>query len=111
MALKIYYVDDEPELCELFEDLFSEQDVVIKSFPDPLMALEEINQNPPDVLFMDYRMPGLSGVELAQKTSLEIRKYLISGENNLRTEYPFERILAKPLDTLLIREIIKSFQK
>ncbi len=111
MALKIFYVDDEPELCELFEDLFSENDVHIKSFPDPLQALEEINQNPPDLLFMDYRMPGLSGVELAHKTSVEIKKYLISGENNLRPDYPFEGILSKPLDTLLIREIIKSFQK
>ncbi len=111
MALKIYYVDDEPELCELFEDLFSDNDVLIKSFPDPLKALEEINQNPPDVLFMDYRMPGLSGVDLAKKTSGEIKKFLISGENNLRPDYPFERILSKPLDTSLIREIIKSFQK
>lgn len=111
MALKIYYVDDEPELCELFEDLFSDEDVFIKSFPDPLKALEEINQNQPDILFMDYRMPGLSGVELAQKTNVEIKKFLISGENNLRTDYPFERILSKPLDTLLIRELIKSFKK
>ena len=111
MPLKIYYVDDEPELCELFEDLFSDTGITITSFTDSQIALEKITLEPPDLLFMDFRMPGLNGVELAKKSSPEIKKFLISGENNLKSDYPFEKILSKPLDTVLIREIIKTYLK
>jgi DNA-binding NtrC family response regulator len=108
VALKIYYVDDETDLCEMFEDLFLEKDILIKTFSHPLKALEEINLNPPDLLFTDYRMPGLNGEELAKKTSHSIKKYLVSGENTIITDYPFEQILTKPLNIELIQEIIRT---
>ncbi len=106
MPLKVYYVDDEPELCELFEDLFSSTDVIVKTFTDPFKALEVIQQSPPDLLFTDYRMPGMNGVDLAIKLDPSFKKYLISGENNVVTDFQFEAILSKPLNTKLIREII-----
>jgi DNA-binding NtrC family response regulator len=92
----------------MFEDLFSEQEIMIKTFSNSLIALEEINLNPPDLLFTDYRMPGLNGEELAKKTSHSIKKYLVSGENNLSTNYPFEQILTKPLNIELIQKIIHT---
>lgn len=104
--LSVYYVDDEPELCELFEDLFSSSEVKVVTFTNPLLALEEILLSPPDLLFMDYRMPGMNGVELAKKTDPQLKKILISGENNVVTDFNFEFILAKPLNIKLVREII-----
>lgn len=40
MALKVYYIDDEPDLLELFADLFSSKEIEIKTFADPLKAVE-----------------------------------------------------------------------
>ncbi len=108
MPLKVYYVDDEIELCELFCDLFSTSDIAIITFSDPLIAIQVIQENPPDLLFMDFRMPGLNGPEMAKKLDPKLKKYLISGENNLVTDYPFEAILGKPLNIKLIKEILES---
>ena len=104
--LRVYYVDDEPELCELFEDLFSSDEVRVVTFTSPILALEAILSSQPDLLFTDYRMPGMNGVELAKKTDPQLKKILISGENNLVTDFNFEFILTKPLDTKIIQEII-----
>ncbi len=108
MELKVYYVDDEVELCELFEDLFSTSEVKVITFTNPFLALETILISPPDLLFMDYRMPGMNGVELAKKTDPMLKKILISGENNIVTDFKFEYILNKPMNTKLIREIIEK---
>ena len=104
--IKVYYVDDEPELCELFVDFFASSEVIVSTFNDPLEALEEILSNPPDLLFMDYRMPRMNGLELTQKSPAHLKKYLISGEINISVEFIFEAILKKPLDVPLIRKII-----
>ncbi len=108
MPLKVYYVDDEIELCELFSDLFSSSEIIITTFTDPAMALKVTIENPPDLLFMDFRMPGLNGLEMAKNLDPALKKYLVSGENNLVTDYPFEAILGKPLNIKLIKEILDS---
>jgi DNA-binding NtrC family response regulator len=106
LEIKVYYVDDEPGICELFEELFSTDEVTVVTFTDPFLALEAILQSPPDILFTDYRMPGMSGVELAKKTDPMLKKILISGENNVVTDFKFDAVLTKPMNTNLIREII-----
>ncbi len=108
MPLKVYYVDDEPELCELFNDLFSSSEIIVTTFTDPIVALKIIQENPPDLLFMDFRMPGLNGLEMAKKLSPQLKKYLISGENNLAMDYPFQAILKKPFNIKEIRELIQT---
>ncbi len=104
--IKVYFVDDETELCELFDDLFANSEVLICTFSNPTDALEKILTSPPDLLFMDYRMPEMNGFELAQKCPTHLKKYLISGENNLTNDILFEAILCKPLNIQLIRKII-----
>ena len=106
MGIKVFYVDDEAGICELFEELFSNDEVTVVTFTDPFLALEAILQSPPDILFTDYRMPGLNGVELAKRTDPMLKKILISGENNVVTDFKFDAVLTKPMNTTLIREII-----
>jgi CheY-like chemotaxis protein len=109
--IKVYYVDDEPELCELFVDIFASSKVLVSTFTNPSEALEKILSNPPDLIFMDYRMPGMNGMELAQKSPVDIKKYLISGENNISVNNMFEAILKKPLNVQLIHKIIMDANK
>lgn len=108
MMLRIVYVDDEKELCEVFQEIFSTPEVSIETYSSPSKALEKILENPPDLIFMDYRMPEMNGLELARKCPGNIKKYLLTGENNLTLDFPFEAILSKPSNSKQIREIISN---
>lgn len=108
MGIKVYYIDDEPDLCEIFEDLFATKDIVIETFTDPLKLLETTLLSPPDIIFMDYRMPVMNGVELAKKMPIDLKKYLISGESSLSPDYPFHGILYKPFDIVFIKDLLSK---
>lgn len=98
MSLRIVYIDDEEELCIIFRQIFTRKGFEVEVFSNPLKGMEYIISNPPDVIFFDYRLPGKTGDELALELSNSIPKYLITGELNIQTKYPFERIFPKPFN-------------
>ncbi|MCX7779784.1 MAG: LytTR family DNA-binding domain-containing protein [Negativicutes bacterium] len=69
MRYKAIIVDDEPPICDEIEYLLKrEADVaVIGKFTNSPEALAYISQSACDLVFLDIKMPGLSGLELAQK--------------------------------------------
>lgn len=111
MALKVTYIDDETELCEIFKDAFSSTGVVIDVYSDPQKALDGVKANPPDLLFIDYRLPNTTGIQLAEKMNIKVPMHLITGELDLEMPKGFSSILAKPLDFEKIQNIIDSFHK
>jgi DNA-binding LytR/AlgR family response regulator len=64
--------EDEPvlrgELREALSTLWQELDVVAEA-SDGIEALQAIETNMPDVLFLDIAMPGMSGIELAGRVN------------------------------------------
>jgi DNA-binding LytR/AlgR family response regulator len=68
MDLKCYILDDEFHAVELLRDYVEKTDgLELQGFAtDPLTALKKLSGQPrPDVLFLDIRLPGLSGIEFA----------------------------------------------
>lgn len=96
MPLKVVYLDDEPVLCEIFSDLFSSPQIEVKTFTDPSLAIKFINENVPDVIFLDYRLPGTTGDEVAQLLPPAIPKFLITGDTKVDTKYNFAQLFHKP---------------
>ena len=109
--LKILFIDDEPLICECFVDQFSDENVKIKTFADPEEALKNIQLDRPDLIFLDYRMPGTRGDKLALRMPSEIPKFLITGELEVHSEYHFLDILPKPFNNNRVIEIIESYKK
>jgi two-component system LytT family response regulator len=64
--LQAYLVDDEPLAIERLRRLLSgfESIAIAGSSTDPTQAVEELNREPVDVLFLDIQMPELNGFEL-----------------------------------------------
>jgi DNA-binding LytR/AlgR family response regulator len=63
--------DEEPQrrkLCELLTELWPELDIVAQC-DDGLAALESLTELNPEIAFLDIRMPGLTGLEIAQAAS------------------------------------------
>ena len=56
MKLNIFYVDDEQDLCDIFEELNQSDRLNIKTYVDPVAAVADALKDPPDLVFMDYRL-------------------------------------------------------
>ncbi len=83
MSLKpvIVYVDDEPHNLTVFEASLP-SDWEIKTFSNPLHALEALEKLAPWVLISDQRMPGITGVkflELAKKIHPHAVRIIVTG--------------------------------
>lgn len=111
MQLNIMYLDDEHDLLETFFDTFTENDISIELFSEPEKALERLKQFTPDLLFLDLRLPGTSGDELAGLISKSIPKVLISGDLQIQPKNEFHQILRKPYEAYEVQNIIDHFKR
>lgn len=89
--LNVALIDDEKDLGHLFVDTYSSENIKITYFSDPRSALKSSEIF--DLYFIDYRMPHMNGDELAQQLPPS-PKYMITGEINPKTTYPFIKIIA-----------------
>jgi len=101
MSLKIVYLDDEPALLEMFGDLFSSPDREIALYDNPKTAIAAIEADPPDILFIDFRLPGYTGDQIAQLLDPKIPKVLITGDMEVKCAYPFHAVFEKPYTSKL----------
>lgn len=67
--INAFLVDDEPLAIRRLEALLLETDRVniVGTASNPRRALEELRESPPDVIFLDIQMPGLTGFELLEQ--------------------------------------------
>jgi len=67
--MRILAVDDEKDALEVLVSAIKEYepDAEVQSFNSPSEALKYAADNPPDIAFLDIRMPGMSGLDLAKK--------------------------------------------
>ena len=111
MPLKILHLDDEIEICNIFSDLFSSHDFHIKSFTQVPQAIEEAKKNPPDLIFLDYRLPGITGEQVALQMNDTIPKCLITGDVFVKIKYPFVATFKKPWRSSAIQAFLDSMLK
>lgn len=98
MPFKIYYIDDEKELLDIFVDTMNFPEATITTFEDPIRAIAHISKFPPDLLFIDYRLTITTGDQIAIGLDPSISKVLITGELDLKTKYNFDKVFLKPID-------------
>lgn len=99
-------MDDEQDLCEIFTELNQFDKVLIRTFVDPELAVAEALREKPDLVFLDYRLPGVTGDKVAEALQLDVPIYLISGDLNVKTSFNFVKIIGKPVNNSEIQKII-----
>jgi two-component system chemotaxis response regulator CheB len=64
MTVKVFVVDDSAVVRQALAHILAGNSEVelIGSAPNPLLAMEMIRKNPPDVLLLDIEMPGMDGL-------------------------------------------------
>lgn len=109
MPLKIFYLDDEQDLLDVFSDLFSDEDIVIATSSNPLEALAAIKKFQPDLIFLDYRLPNTTGDQFAKQLDISIPKILMTGDLTVQPESQFEQIISKPFNPDELKIILTKY--
>lgn len=65
---KVLFVDDEKEFVKTVSERLISRDVGTYGVYDGEAALEVVNEDQPDVMVLDLKMPGLHGVEVLRRT-------------------------------------------
>ena len=68
VPVRILVVDDEPEICTLLEMVLGEvPGWTVESVPTAELAQDRLGAARFDLLVCDHHLPGISGVQLAEK--------------------------------------------
>lgn len=108
MQLKVIYIDDEPELAELFAEEFSTDQIDIKVFSTLSTIIEDIERISPDLIFIDYRLSGTTGDKIAKKIKKPVPIVLLTGELTVETTFKFEKIFYKPYNFNEINDFLNT---
>ncbi len=111
--LRCLAIDDEPLALELLEDNISKLPYLqlIASCPNPLEAMQVLQQQPVDLIFLDIQMPGLTGLQFIQSLTQKPMFILITAYEKYALEgYTLDVVdyLVKPVS---LERFIKAANK
>lgn len=64
---KVLVVDDEEAICEMIQFALKQADMKVRTANSAYEAILKINEKRPDIILMDWMMPGVSGLELTRR--------------------------------------------
>lgn len=113
---KILVADDQPGVLRLLQEILEEDGYDVITARDGRQILELISREPPGLILMDLKMPGMDGkqvLEELKKTDRKIPVIVMTAYDkneivediNLEIKY----YLRKPFDLEEIRSVIKGF--
>ena len=120
-GLKVLIVDDEPDVVEILRyNLVKENFIVFKAY-NGKDAIELAKQNTPDLIIMDIRMQGISGIETCREMRLiDTLKttpvlFLTADSDEYTTMNAFEaganHFVTKPIRPTILLEMIGELIK
>lgn len=116
MPSKVLLVDDEREFVQTLSERLMLRDMIPAVVYDGESALNLINEDEPDVMILDLKMPDIDGIEVLRKvkqTRPEIEVIILTGHGNeadrkLCMELGAFAYLQKPLDINVLSDTIQK---
>ncbi|MFA5008489.1 MAG: response regulator [Candidatus Omnitrophota bacterium] len=118
MKKRIMIADDDRELCEEMAEIFKAHGYIADNEFDGLSCERAVRNNRYDIFILDYKMPGLNGIEILKiikSKAPQSKVFIVSGKNNIREMFEAENSL-KLVDGLLnkpfnVEEFIKKIKE
>ena len=118
-------VDDDPEILTLLQAKFKDEPFDVFTAPEGASALSLIRNKKPDLIVLDVRMPGLSGLEIcrflkADKNTRDIPIIILSARSDeidrvLGLEFGADDYVTKPFNSqeliLRIHNVLRRVYK
>jgi DNA-binding response OmpR family regulator len=115
---KILIVDDESDICLTLASVLEDNGFVVKTFDDPILALENFRQDSYDLLILDIIMKNMNGFELYRKINkidkkvkvcfLTASKFNYGGFMDVLIELKENQIIQKPIQNDELIKIING---
>ena len=115
--MEVVIVDDESMITDLIKSYvqFASENTEIHCFNDSVKAQEFLRNKDIDILITDYKMPGVSGMELLREAGSDTRKIMISGYISEIAEEKLNSInalcLEKPVSMKDLSGVIREKEK
>ncbi|MBX9838410.1 MAG: hypothetical protein K2X69_08880 [Silvanigrellaceae bacterium] len=109
MAIKIYFLDDETDILEIFKDTFSSNEFIITTFSNPTDLIEASKIDKPDLYFLDNKLPNFTADIVSKQLDPDIPKAIITADVNQKFEMNYIAIFGKPFRNEEILELMKKF--
>ncbi|TCT26366.1 two-component system response regulator (stage 0 sporulation protein F) [Melghiribacillus thermohalophilus] len=113
----VYIVDDQLGIQLLLKEIISNEGYQTETFETAKDAIERIHIKKPDLLFVDYKLPLMSGVEMVQKLEemeADCPIIMMTGlsedevKKNVKTDRVKE-VLLKPFNIEEVKKILKKY--
>ncbi len=77
MRSKILVIDDEPDFRRLLASVLAEMGHEVSTAVGGRQGLVKTRENPPDIIFLDVKMPEMGGLECLRRLRKNKRKFLV----------------------------------
>ncbi len=119
MPSKVLLVDDEREFVQTLSERLTMRDMGSAIAYDGESALNLLNEEEPEVMILDLKMPGIDGIEVLRKvkeTRPEIEVIILTGHGSEADREVCMKLgafayLQKPVDINLLSETLKKAQQ
>ena len=117
--MRILVAEDNPANRELIREILEVQGYEVLEAVNGLEALEQIEENLPDLVLMDIQMPLIDGLEAVSKLRRDERfsklpvialtAYAMSGDEEKALMAGFDAYLPKPMDVKQLLLYVQQF--
>ncbi len=126
----VLIVDDTPANLHLLSQMLAEQGYQVRPVPDGPLALAAVQAEPPDLILLDIRMPGMNGYEVCERLKADaqtrdipiifisaldaiqdkVRAFTVGGVDYVTKPFQVEEVLARVETHLALRKLQKRLQ-
>jgi DNA-binding response OmpR family regulator len=103
--MKLLIVDDEVEICDFLRSFFEERDYEVVTASSGTEALSEVEKIKPQVVLLDIKMPGMSGIQALEEIKQKFPRTKVIMVTAIETRDKIEECLRLGADNYITKPL------